>query len=51
MKSGNLKFLESSGPLQTCNGVLYLSYLNYIIVKYENTMREMRASMEQVIAE
>jgi len=25
-------------------------YLSYVVVSYENTMREMRAGMEQVIA-
>ena len=30
MKSGNLNFLEPSGPLQTCNGTVYL-YLYYTI--------------------
>ena len=31
MKSGNLNFLEPSGPLQACNGtVLPLLYLGYL---------------------
>jgi len=30
MKSGNLNFLELSGPLQDCNGTLYL----YLISLY-----------------
>jgi hypothetical protein len=32
MKSGNLNFLESSGPFQACNGTVYL-YLKYQILK------------------
>ena len=27
MKSGNLKFLEPSGPLQACNGAAFTTYL------------------------
>ena len=33
MKSGNLNFLEPSGPLQACNGAaLPLSYIIIIII-------------------
>ena len=35
MKSGNLNFLESSGPLQACNGTvlsLYLLYLSHCTI-------------------
>jgi len=32
MKSGNLNFLEPSGPLQACKGLLYLfTFFNYSI--------------------
>jgi len=26
MKSGNLNFLESSGPVQACNGTAFITY-------------------------
>ena len=33
MKSGNLNFLERSGPLQTCNGTALLLYIFFAVVK------------------
>jgi hypothetical protein len=37
MKSGNLNFLETSGPLQTCNGTalpLTILYKNVLVSSY-----------------
>ena len=31
MKSGNLNFLEPSGPLQACNGTAFALGIDYII--------------------
>jgi len=33
MKSGNLKFLETSGTLQACNGTALPSYKSVILMK------------------
>jgi len=32
MKSGNLKFLEPSGPFQTCNGTALPFYILYVYI-------------------
>ena len=32
MKSGNLNFLEPSGPLQACNGTALLYFIIIIII-------------------
>jgi len=38
-KSGNLNFLEPSGPLQACNGTaLHLPYLGYIDVFHPDSV-------------
>jgi hypothetical protein len=31
MKSGNLNFLESSGPLQVCNGTAFLLPYSFLL--------------------
>ena len=33
-KSGNLNFLEASGPVQACNGTALLYFYIYIISQY-----------------
>ena len=38
MKSGNLNFLEPSGPLQACNGTA-LPFFTYIAMMYGRTNR------------
>jgi len=42
MKSGNLNFLEPSGPLQACNGtdLPFTNYLNTLIKMVKNVGEE-----------
>jgi len=35
MKSGNLNFLEPSGPLQACNGAALPFIIHYFILVFE----------------
>jgi hypothetical protein len=42
MKSGNLKFLEPSGPLQACNGTALSSYIYNSLFK-QNFVKRMPA--------
>ena len=37
MKSGNLDFLEPSGPVQACNGIAYISIWRYVGVNNSMT--------------
>ena len=37
MKSGNLKFLEPSGPLQACDGAALPCIINYLALSYSQT--------------
>jgi len=48
MKSGNLNFLEPSGPLQTCNGTALLLYI-YIYYKVGLKMESPVVSSMQIL--
>ena len=47
MKSGNLNFLEPSGPLQACNGTALPLPLPYIDYKYSYVVVDLPNTLSQ----
>jgi hypothetical protein len=53
MKSGNLNFLEPSGPLQACNGTaLHLPYVTFSLTLKEEHMQTMfkKSMLQNILA-
>jgi len=49
MKSGNLNFLEPSGPLQVCNGTALLFYLHVMMLYNIMGMSHLKAEHMPVV--
>jgi hypothetical protein len=50
MKSGNLNFLEPSGPLQACNGIAYIyQFVVSAIIRVYNKIKDSTQNMQYTV--